>query len=45
MWTMDFMTGLSLDVSINGLMVCFEKLTKLTCLIPYFMSEGALIVP
>ena len=45
MWTMDFVTGLPLDGGLNGLMVCVEKLTKLTCLIPCFVGEGALMVP
>ena len=45
MWTMDFVTGLPLDDGFNGLMVCIEKLTKLTHLIPCFVGKGALTVP
>ena len=39
------MTGLPLDGVLNGLMVCVEKLTKLTHLIPCFVGEGALMAP
>ena len=35
MWTMDFVTGLPLDGGFNRLIVCVEKLTKLTGLSPY----------
>ena len=42
---MAFITGLPLDGGLNGLMVCLEKLTKLTHLIPCFVREGALTVP
>ena len=42
---MDFVTGLLLDGGLNGLMVCVEKLTKLTRLIPCFVREGALTAP
>ena len=45
MWTMDFVNGLPLDGGFNGLMVCLEKLTKLTRLIPSFAVEGSLTVP
>ena len=45
LWTMDFVTGLPLDGGFNRLMVCVEKLTKLTCLIPCFVGEGALMTP
>ena len=45
MWTMDFVTGLPLDSSLNGLMRCVEELTKLTRLIPCFVGEGALTAP
>ena len=45
MWTMNFVTGLPLDSRFNRLMVCFEKLTKLTRLIPCFVGEGALMAP
>ena len=39
MWTMDFVFGLPLDDGLNGLMVCVEKLTKLTGLIPCSVGE------
>ena len=42
---MDFVTGLPLDDGLNGVMVCIEKLAKLTHLILCFMGEEALIVP
>ena len=42
---MDFVTGLPLDAGLNGLMVCIEKFTKLTSLIPCFTEEGTLMVP
>ena len=42
---MDFVTGLPLDGDLNGLMICIEKLTKLTRLIPGFVGEGALMAP
>ena len=42
---MDFLTSFPLDGSLNGLLVCVEKLTKLTSLIPCFVGEGTLIVP
>ena len=42
MWTMDFVIGLALDGSLNGLMVYIEKFTKLTPLITCFVGEGAL---
>ena len=45
MWTMDFVTGLPLGSGLNRLMVCVEKLTKIISLIPYFVGEGALMVP
>ena len=45
MWTMDFVTGLPLDGGLNRLMVCIEKLTKLTHLIPCFVGERALTAP
>ena len=45
MWTTDFVTGLPLNGGLNGLMICIEKLTKLTRLIPGFVGEGALMAP
>ena len=45
MGTMDSVTGLPLDDGLNALMVCVEKLTKLTHLITCFVEEGALTVP
>ena len=42
---MDLITGLPLDGVVNGLMVCIDKLTKLTSLILCFVREGALTVP
>ena len=42
---MDFVTGLPLDGGLNGLMICIEKLTKLTHLIPGFVGGGALMAP
>ena len=40
-----FVTDLPLDGGLNGLMVCVEKLTKLTRLIPCFAVEGSLTAP
>ena len=42
---MDFMTGPLFDGGLNGLMVCVEKLAKLTRLSPCFVGEGALMAP
>ena len=42
MWTMDFVTGLPLDGGLNGLMVCIEKLTKLTQFDPLFCGGRGL---
>ena len=43
--TMDFVTVCTLDGGLNGLMVCVEKLTKLTRLISCFVGEGAVQHP
>ena len=38
MQTMDFITGLPLNSGLNGLVVCVEKFTMLTHLIPCYMG-------
>ena len=43
MWTMDFVTGFPLDGGLNGLMVCIDKLTQLTRLIPCLWGNGPLM--
>lgn len=39
---MDFMTDLPLLNDQNSIFTMIDKLTKFTCLIPYYIREGAL---
>ena len=41
-WTLDFVTHLPSDSGYNCLLVCVDKLTKFTKLVPCFMAAGKL---
>ena len=41
-WTMDFMTSLLEDTGYNSVLICVDKLVKLTKLLPCYVGVGGL---